>query len=420
MRTAVLIGTAIWTWLALPAPAQACHCNGSCRTALTAPVLFEATVVALDPDPALGGGQKFVRLTRVRALRGQAPTVLEMEGSSCDVEFKAGARYLIEADQWAPGKFGASTCGLTRPAVRSAGFMAYLMAPPAERPRVWGTLTSPVVDHRDFVQQGGGPPVGGAVVTLSGPVTVSTTTTPTGEFLVGRLPDGQYQVVVETPRERTDVLPPDPQPLWLGPHDACMSVDLQARPTSRVEGVAVDARGRPLGQVQVELYTPPHNPFRRDFEQRPAISDASGRFLFDAVPPGTYVTGVGVPRPNRYDAYQPTFARPGGQRREFTVAPGAVVDVGPIVAHRVEPVTVHGHVTGSGTVLRRGLDVVVAAVDAEEAGGWRAATTDVDGHFTVELYRGVRYRLYALQDGQRTEPVTTVAGDGPIVIRLRP
>lgn len=421
MRISLAVAVMAGAWLALPAPAHACFCAGSCRTALTAPVLFEATVVALDPDPALGGGQKFVRLAQVRALRGQAPTVLEMQGSSCDVEFKVGARYLIEADQWAPGKFGASTCGLTRPAARSAGFMAYLAAPtPAERPRVWGTLTSPVVDHRDFIQQGGGPPVAGAVVTLSGPITVSASTSSTGEFQFGRLPDGQYQLVVETPRERADVAPPDPRPLWLGARDECLSVDLHAHPTARVEGVTVDARGRPLGQVQVELYTPPHNAFRRDFEQRPAVSDASGRFVFDAVPPGTYVTGVGVPRPNQYDSYQPSFARPNGNRREFVVAPGAVVDVGTVVARRVEPVKVSGRVTAPEGLTQSGLDVIASPVDAEEVGGWQIATTEADGGFTAELYRGVRYRVYVAKGSRRSAPIVVVAGDEPIVIPLRP
>lgn len=108
--------------LVAPAVAEACLCGrGPCGAIATAPVLFEATIVSTEPDPGEGRGTRILRLADVRAIRGLAPQVIELQGSSCDLELAVGQRYIIEAHEWAPGKFGVSQCSLTRPATVRAG-----------------------------------------------------------------------------------------------------------------------------------------------------------------------------------------------------------------------------------------------------------------------------------------------------------
>ena len=253
----VAVTVAALVLLVVPA-AEACFCGGSfCGNVATATTLFEATVVGQEPDPAAGGGVKTIRLSDIRTLRGVAPQVLELQGTSCDLELKIGARYLIEPHEWAPGKFGVSQCGLTRPAVRAAGFHAFLSESADERrPRVWGSLTVPTVDHRDYVQRGGGIAVAGAVVLLDGPVQRTASTSSSGEFAFYALPDGRYGVRVELPASRSDVTAPEPTTLEVGGAQVCAEVDLFARSTARVTGVVVDATGTPVPDVQVDLRRP--------------------------------------------------------------------------------------------------------------------------------------------------------------------
>lgn len=398
------------------APVEACMCGrGPCGAIATAPVLFEATIVSTEPDPAVGGGTRVLRLADVRAIRGPAPQVIELQGSSCDLELAVGQRYFIEAHEWAPGKFGVSQCSLTRPANRASGFHAYLRAEATElRPRLWGAVTSVAVGHRAFQFRGGGPAVEGAVVLLNGPVQRTTATSASGEFSFADVPDGDYDLQVELPSGRTDISTPEVERVSLRQDTACVDVDLVARSMARVTGVLVDERGRPVADAQVDLYTPPYNPFRRDFEHLSTGSDAAGRFEFAAVPPGRYEGGVGVPRPGEYRPFAPARALVDGHP-EIRVEAGATVAVAPIVARRVEPVMVHGQLS-SPDGPQSGVEIVASTPDAGDTGGWLLATTDANGRFSADLYRGVRYRVWAVAGSQRTKAVEFVAGDEPLVL----
>ena len=396
--------------------AEACSCGrGSCSAIATTPVLFEATIVSTEPDPGTGGGTRVLRLSDVRAIRGQAPQVIELQGSSCDLELAVGQRYFIEAHEWAPGKFGVSQCSLTRPANRASGFHAFLRAGETEpRPRVWGAVTSVAVGHRAFQFRGGGPAVDGAVVVLNGPVQRTTATSSSGEFSFADVPDGDYEIQVELPSDRTDISPPEVERVSLARGTACVDVDVVARSTARVAGVLVDERGRPVADAPVDLYTAPYNPFRRDFEHLSTGSDAAGRFEFSAVPPGRYEGGVGVPRPGEYRPFAPARALIDGHP-DIRVEPGATVELAPVVARRVEPVMVHGQLS-SPAVPQPGVEIVVSTPDAGDTGGWLLTTTDANGRFSAELYRGVRYRVWAVAGSQRTKAVDVVAGDAPLVL----
>jgi hypothetical protein len=409
--------------LVAPAVAEACFCGGThCGNLAVATTLFEATVISEDPDPAAGGGTRTIRLSDIRPICGVAPRVLELQGTSCDLGLKVGARYLIEPHEWAPGKFGVSQCSVTRPAERAGGFHAFLSALTTEgRPRVWGTLTVPTVDHRNYLDRGGGLAVEGAVVLLDGPVQRTATTTAGGEFSFAALPDGRYGVRVELPASRSDLTAPEPTTVQVGGAQVCAAVDLFARSSARVVGVVVDARGAPIPNAQVDLFTPPYNPFRRDFEHLLAGSDSDGRFEFVAVPPGTYRAGVGVPEPGPYRPFAPVLAhgRADG-RRELRVGLGEIVELAPLITHRVEPVTVRGVVSGPAGLSLAGFVIVAAAVDAGDVGGMRVGETDGDGRFTAELYRGVRYRMRARLGERQSERLEFVAGDAPLALHLPP
>jgi len=75
--------------------------------------------------------------------------------------------------------------------------------------------------------------------------------------------------------------------------------------------------------------------------------------------------------------------------------------------------------TSPGASLKN-FDIVVAAVDAGDTGGWLVGRTDAEGRFTADLDRGVRYRLRAQSRDRRSERLEFVAGDALLTLRLSP
>lgn len=65
---------------------------------------------------------------------------------------------------------------------------------------------------------------------------------------------------------------------------------------------------------------------------------------------------------------------------------------------------VHGQLS-SPDVPESGVEIVVSTPDAGNTGGWLLATTDANGRFSAEMYRGVRYRIWAIAGAQRTKAV---------------
>lgn len=95
--------------------AEACFCPAACAPRIGSSV-FEGTVTgfAVSTDPSLKG-VAIVTLSDVRVITGAAPRALVQLGSSCDVVFTRGVRYLIEGEPAVHGTVQASQCGATRP-----------------------------------------------------------------------------------------------------------------------------------------------------------------------------------------------------------------------------------------------------------------------------------------------------------------
>lgn len=397
-----------------PAPVAACFCGPSCGSILTAEALFAATVTAIQ-SPASGLGERIIRLSDVRVVRGTAAPdrLVTMAGDTCGYDFKVGTRYLVDARQFQPGRFGASSCGNTRPLADAKGLLAFLAATrPELRPRLWGRVISARADQ--FLRTASAPsPVAGAVVTVSGPVTRAMTTSDDGDysFAVRDLPLGTYTVSVEVPASRTDIGAPPGATVTFGPHVECASLTVAVPSTARLSGRIVDDAGRPVADVPVVIFPLPFDWWAGRIHTA-AVTDAYGRYVIDALAPGRYAGGVAMPYPGVDAPYRPGRLRMRDGSDEITIAPGAAVEALPLTAVAAPRIPVPGRVVVAPDEGAAGVFVAVAALDGFPQARTAGVTTDADGHFRLELHDGVRYRIEVERGGRVVASRDIVAGRG--------
>jgi hypothetical protein len=398
-----------------PSVAIACLCaRPSCGAVLEAGTLFEGTVESVAPA---GNDGLVVRFRDVRGVRGPAPTFVTTasDGGACGYDFVVGRRYLVDARARPSGRFGVSLCSLTRSIERAHGLLALLAAAPEARRRVFGQLLTTAAGTAG---RGDGPPIEGALVRLSGPVEGETTTSANGDFAFAGLPDGAYRVHVTLPEHRRDVLPPPAATVTLGSVDLCASVDLVAASTARVSGTVVDAAGAPVSGVRVELYPWPYDQWAGGLVTA-AVSDASGRYTIDRVPPGRYAGGLGIPFPSERNAIAPALLRAPDGEVALTVGPGAALEMPPLVATPAPPVAVTGRVTAPAGLPVDGLELVLHPLDGFARARTYGGKTMPGGRFELRAHRGVRYRVTAEARQGVVGEVEFVAGDDEIEIVLR-
>lgn len=406
--------TAAWMFLALPSAADACFCAANCGSILQSGALFEATVVAIQSPPS-GLGEAIVTLADVRVVRGTAvPNRLVMgAGDTCGYQFKIGTRYLVDAHEFQPGRFGASSCGNTTPLADAKGLLAFLAAArPDLRPRLWGRVIRPPADV--FLRTASAPsPVAGAVVTVSGPVTRAMTTSESGDFsfAVGDLPLGTYTVNVEVPASRTDIGVPRVETVTFDRRFECAALTLAAPSTARLSGRIVDVVGRPLPDVLVEIFPLPFDWWAGGIRAA-AVTDADGRYVIDALAPGRYGGGVALPFPDGDSPYAPARLRTRDGSDEIMIAPGSAVEASPLGVRPAPRIAVPGRVLVAQDEGLAGAFIVVSALDGLPQATTGGVTTDAEGRFHLELHDGVRYRVDAEVRGRVVASRDIVAARG--------
>jgi hypothetical protein len=88
---------------------------------------------------------------------------------------------------------------------------------------------------------------------------------------------------------------------------ACSEVNIEITEVARASGVVVDTSGRPVAGIEVDAVAAELADFAPPPYQRPVSTDEQGIFAFDRLPPGEYVFGVHLTKPQ--------FGRPKGTPR---------------------------------------------------------------------------------------------------------
>jgi len=139
-----------------------------------------------------------------------------------------------------------------------------------------------------------GPPLDGALVTLTGAgTTLRTTTRADGTFTLARAPAGFYSVKAELP----PFVLAQPQTLLTVPEVGCGYQDVALRTTSTIEGVVLDHGGHPAAGIPVRVETL-GTAQSDDPVALGAETDAGGRFAIAGIPDVDVLLSYGSRHPS--------------------------------------------------------------------------------------------------------------------------
>ena len=389
-----------------PATAQQdCGCarvEPPCSAYWTDAAVFVGRVESVTREP----GARRVRLSVIESFRGVSASTVDVltapAGQRCSLPFKAGREYLVYASRSAAtGSLTATACSRTRGVEDAGADLAYARAlkdGTAAPGRVTGQV---LAGRRDLNGRsiGAAAPMANVTVRLAKDASADrTTTNPAGDFLFEGRGAGSYTVNVDVPDGYYSE-----NPSWtveLRDGRGCVDVSAMLYPNGVVAGRVVDAAGRPVPGLTIEIATSSSS------QRRKTITDRDGRYEMTRLPAGRFVVGTNTVLASR-----------------VTLAPGQRAALGDfsIPAH-IKYVSVSGFVLDADGAPAEGARVYVRGVAEGDHIVAEPATVDFLGRFVIAVLAGGDYQVFAerLQSPKTdaTEPVRVTASDALKPLRL--
>ncbi|MBV9960180.1 MAG: carboxypeptidase regulatory-like domain-containing protein [Acidobacteria bacterium] len=389
--------------LLLGGRAFACSCAGSpsvCESYAGAEAVFIGSVQRVEQAPPVrdedgrtfSGGQ-FAHVQVEKLFKGSAgaSVVFRTYGTSCDVRYEAGQRWLFYAHYDKEKKvWGIRACGRSTRVENGADDLLYLQGLPASAQRT--RLSGKLVDYN------GAPLAGIRVKLTAGKKSYEVFTDRNGVYEMYGLPPGSYLVKPDLPLGRTPFFRTS---AGIGtavelPARGCAGLDFYYSADSSVSGKVLDPDGRAMNKVCLSLLpkddkTPPTHVFD--------CTDEEGRYMIDEVPPGEYLIVFNDDDEISSDEPFPKGYYPGVFEREkatlITLSAGAKLEDYDIRIPTQEP-----RRTLQGLLLfEDGRPAAYAFVEfkAESAkagySGEVHVTTDAQGRFSLSVLQGLKGRL---------------------------
>ncbi|HYO63379.1 MAG TPA: carboxypeptidase regulatory-like domain-containing protein [Pyrinomonadaceae bacterium] len=441
----VLTCAAAAVWLA-GGEARACSCfmpSEPCALYWDADVIFVGTVKEVGPMTPVEGQPRAAspsgRVTRFgveEAFRGVAGAAAETaeRGTSCDYDFKVGARYLVYGKRDpSDGRTYVFSCSGTKQLEHAAGDLAFARDVAAGRPtpsvagRVIRETRETAASYRSRRALDGV-----EVVVAGGGREAKARTDAEGNFRVFGLPPGAYDVRVRTPTELRHLYEPPARQLQVAP-GRCSVAEFVVTSLSTLSGRVVDDAGAPARATRLSLV--PLDAEGR--EVKPAegsietYTNDEGRYKFDHLSPGRYRVAVNPGgQPGSYDPPFPRVFLPGVS----DPARAAVVNVSEGEAYEAEefrlpPRLVAREIVGA-VVTPDGTPVPRALLSLEfTEREWSETTSAADEHgrFRLKAFKGFRYLVTAevrTQDAggrwvaRHSTPVEVTVGETNEPVRL--
>jgi Carboxypeptidase regulatory-like domain len=327
--------------------ARACSCGSRgvppCEAAWKSDAVFAGTVRSIEEVDHLDGSDYRSRLVTIEVERGfinAAPGTIQlttgMGGGDCGYRFVTGRRYVVYAWKTPTGRLSTGICSRTRPLEEAAEDVQYLgtAAQASAGARVYGRVTHWQRDPFEAQAVDYGPLENVTINVRGTAFSRDVATDRDGRYEISGLPVGTMTLTLMPPQDF------DPryleQEIELRDLRACTARDFQLRYVARASGTVVDDTGRPLPGILVDAVAAELAGYRPPPYQHPVKTDHRGRFEFDDLPPGLYVFGVNLTKPEwtppNYKPAGPAVFLPGTSvardASTFDLKPSERVDVG--------------------------------------------------------------------------------------------
>jgi hypothetical protein len=419
----ILLVTTVLTY-----DAEACECLeggvSMCQEYWRTDVVFLGTVVGSAKISINEGDYKYdqrlVRFEVVTTFRGEqkakAEIVTGLDGGDCGYRFIDGETYLVyarrnEHDQ----RLYTSTCTRTRPLSRAAEDLEYIRNLPYTD--AGAVIFGKINKHNYKAKQGEAfsLPVSLADLTIEGEsLRIEARTDEQGGYRITGLAPGAYTVKLKVPNgmtsngarggtmaeKKADVV-----------EHSCQPVDFYLFPDTRVSGRVVDANGRPVAGLPLEMRGAPSD-IRNLNSFLHTKTDAEGRFEFDdPMPPGDYL--LGFRRLGTADGEVLPYPRTYYPGVAFKSQAGVISlkegehrsDIELRLPPPLSEYSVQGFVVWSDGRPAPNEYIDLGLLEEGETSGIKTLQADDRGHFTLKVYEGLYYKVSAYPRG--------ASGDAP-------
>ena len=304
----------------------------------------------------------------------------------CDApEMEAGHQYLLYTSRMPDGRIPIGGCTRSRRVEQADEDLAFLKDYSAGKTtaHIDGTVYNET-DHSRL-------PLRDVQITAASQgQTLHGTTDSLGQFSFADPPPGTYALSLDRAGYRITY----PQVKIAVAPKSCAQVTLFMRVDRRVEGTIRDDLGNPQSNVFVEIVP-------RSSEHRSvlAVSDKSGRYVFDALDPGEYHLGVNIESVATKEqpfpaAYYPSMLDIKSATPIFVNEAATVQEFDLKLPPKLQIVTVRGHVQTKGeTPLPAYTSVMINGLHGYQTVA--RAELSSDGAFEFELCEGVEYKASA-------------------------
>jgi hypothetical protein len=316
-------------------------------------------------------------------------------GQRCGFSFAVGKEYIVYADRLQGGGLTTSRCSGTRHVDDAGSDLAYAREvklgqarPGYISGRVWRASRDLEGKTKDVPQ----PAADISVTVTRDGVTDLLTSDQAGHFRTANRGPGAYRISVSPPdRFYAD----DPSTTaTLGDPRACAAVEFTLHDNGQVAGRVVDAAGRPIGGLTIEL-----GPVGSGVGRR-VVTDRAGRYLLARIPAGRFVLIVPAGPSLEGEGRSPRILHPGVE------SVGEATRVALTAGQRLEladfrlPAT-HAYVPISGVVFdpdgapAEGARVYLKGVDGNNRIVSEPVVADFMGRFLIAARAGAGYGLFA-------------------------